>query len=78
MSFTKVYTPYEALPMMGITCTHNTADAYIRNMIKDGVLSTSFKRLRLWQITDTDIEFVKEKIIKREYIPSSRHNKKAA
>lgn len=79
MQLTKVYTPIEALPMMGIPKgTPSTADQYIRNMRDDGLLRTSKKVGQFWAITEEDIIYVREQIGEGKYIPSSRHIKKVA
>lgn len=76
--FNRVYRPIEALPMMGVNCTESTADAYIRNMREAGLLTTSYKQSHRWCITDTDIDFIREKIITGEYVATAKYFKKAA
>lgn len=78
MKHDPVYKPINAIPMMGITCTSSTSDAYIRNMRTDGMLRTSYKLGRLWCITESDILYIREKIMNREYIPHCHHKKIAA
>lgn len=77
--FNRVYKPIEAVPMMGIPCTKNTADRYILNMSKDGILQSSYRwKNRYWCVTDTDIEIARAKILSGEYIPRVGEIKEAA
>lgn len=78
MKHDPVYKPIVALPLMGITCTPSTADGYIRNMRTDGMLITSYKLGRLWCITESDIVYIRERIMKGEYAPHCHHRKIAA
>lgn len=64
----------DALKEMGIPCTRNTADQWIRVLKKDGKLPTSRKFGRLWVITLEDVNFVKKEM-DNGYKPFCRHVK---
>lgn len=75
MTHQKTFKPLEAVHYMGIPCAPSSADIYIGNMRKAGLLNTSYKLNNRWCITETDIIYIRDLIMKGEYKPSAKHSK---
>lgn len=74
----KIYRAIDALPLMGILCAKASVDLYIGNMFKDGMLPTSYKLNNRWCISQTDIDYIRERIMSGEYKPSAKFKSKKA
>lgn len=79
----RIYGPTEAVPLMGIRCTKNTADRYIAVMSEDGLLETSYRQQskrknKSWCITESDITYIGGLVRSGQYVPHVKKLKKAA
>lgn len=77
MKLTKAYKPAEAVPLMGIPCAKSSADRYISNMFRDGMLRTSYKLNHRWCISEEDIIYIRSRIIAGEYKPNAKFREAA-